>query len=115
MKVVRRRIEKVEMKQGVCALAAQDKAALLSLGNSNHPWELVTCKVPLAPNLGLTHLTSQMDSQQREQSPRPLDKGKARQSDSCIDQEPTETSPLLASRSYVIHPDDDTLETPRRS
>ncbi len=52
-----------------------------------------------------------MDSQQREQSPRPLNKGKARQSNSCIDQEPTETSPLLASRSYVIHPDNDNLET----
>jgi hypothetical protein len=56
-----------------------------------------------------------MNSQQHEQqSPRPLDKGKARQSDSCIDQEPTETSPLLASRSYVIHPDNDDLETPNR-
>ena len=52
---------------------------------------------------------------QREQSPRPLDKGKARQSVSYVDQEPTETSPLLASRSYVIHPDDDNLETASRS
>jgi hypothetical protein len=49
---------------------------------------------------------------QREQSPRPQDKGKARQSNS---QEPTETSPLLASRSYVIHPDDDNLESATRS
>lgn len=70
---------------------------------------------PLAPNLGLSHLTSQMNSQQREQSPRPLDKGKARQSDSCIDQEPTETSPLLASRSYAIHTDNDNLETASHS
>jgi len=45
-----------------------------------------------------------------EQSPRPLDKGKARQSSA---QEPTETSPLLASRSYV--PDDDNLESASRS
>jgi hypothetical protein len=70
---------------------------------------------PLDPNLGLMHL-SQMNSQQREQSPRrSLDKGKARQSNSCIDQEPTETSPLLASRSYAIHTDDDNLETATHS
>ena len=57
-----------------------------------------------------------MNSQQREQSPRrSLDKGKARQSDSCIDQEPTETSPLLASRSYASHSDNDNLETASRS
>jgi hypothetical protein len=48
---------------------------------------------------------------QREQSPRPPDKGKARQSSS---QEPTETSPLLASRSY-INPDDDNLESAGQS
>jgi hypothetical protein len=48
---------------------------------------------------------------QREQSPRPLDKGKARQSSA---QEPTETSPLLASQSYV-HPDDDNLESAGQS
>ncbi|KAF8477715.1 hypothetical protein DFH94DRAFT_755265 [Russula ochroleuca] len=52
---------------------------------------------------------------QREQSPRPLDKGKARQSVTYVDQEPTENSPLLASQSYVIHPDDDNLETASRS
>jgi hypothetical protein len=53
--------------------------------------------------------------QQREQSPRPRHKGKARQSDSCIDQEPTETSPLLASRSYATHLDNDNLETASHS
>jgi hypothetical protein len=52
---------------------------------------------------------------QREQSPRPLDKGKARQSVSYVDQEPTETSPLLASRSYDIHPDDENLESAGQS
>lgn len=56
-----------------------------------------------------------MNSQQREQSPRPLDKGKARRSNSFIDQEPTETSPLLASRSYAIHPDNDNLEAASHS
>ena len=50
---------------------------------------------------------------QREQSPRPLDKGKARQSNAYTDQEPTETSPLLASRSHVL--DDDNLETASQS
>lgn len=86
------------------------------VGVTNHPWELVTCTVPLAPNLGLTHLTSQMNSQQqREQSPRPRHKGKARQSDSYIDQEPTETSPLLASTSYATHLDNDNLETASHS
>jgi hypothetical protein len=49
---------------------------------------------------------------QREQSPRPLDKGKARQTST---QEPTETSPLLASPSHVVHPDDDNLETASQS
>ena len=44
-----------------------------------------------------------------EQSPRPIDKGKARAIND--NQEPTETSPLLASRSYIIHPDDDNLES----
>jgi hypothetical protein len=62
----------------------------------------------------LIHLT--MNSQQREQSPRrSLDKGKARQSESFVDQEPTETSPLLASRSYAGLPDNDNLETASRS
>ncbi len=56
-----------------------------------------------------------MNSQQREQSPHPRDKGKARQSNSYIDQEPTETSPLLASRSYPLHPDNDSLETASHS
>jgi hypothetical protein len=56
-----------------------------------------------------------MNSQQREQSPRPRDKGKARQSNSHIDQEPTETSPLLASRSHALHPDNDSLETASHS
>jgi len=88
---------------------------LFSRWGSNHPWEKVTCNVSLAPNLGLIFLTSQMNSHQREQSPRPLDKGKARQSDSRNDQEPTETSPLLASRSYAIHPDNDNLETASHS
>ena len=57
-----------------------------------------------------------MNSQQREQSPpRSPDKGKARQSNPYIDQEPTETSPLLASRSYASHSDNDNLETASRS
>jgi hypothetical protein len=103
------------MKQGVCT-GCTGQGCSSHRGHSNHPWELVTCKVPLAPNLGLTQLTSQMNpQQQREQSPRPLDKGKARQSASCIDQEPTETSPLLASGSYVTHPDNSNLETASRS
>ena len=46
---------------------------------------------------------------QPEQSRRPIDKGKARAINDS--QEPTETSPLLASRSYIIHPDDDNLES----
>lgn len=50
---------------------------------------------------------------QREQSPRPLDKGKARQSNAYSDQEPTETSPLLASQSHLL--DDDNLETASQS
>jgi hypothetical protein len=45
----------------------------------------------------------------------PLDKGKARALAPCNDQEPTETSPLLASRSTVIHADDDNLETAGQS
>ena len=65
---------------------------------------------PFTPNLGSICLTSQMTAQ-REQSPRPLDKGKARQSIS--DQEPSETSPLLASQSRVL--DDDSLETASHS
>ena len=50
---------------------------------------------------------------QPEQSPRPIDKGKARAIND--NQEPTETSPLLASGSYIIHPDDDDLESASRS
>jgi hypothetical protein len=47
--------------------------------------------------------------------PRPIDKGKARATNTHNNQEPTETSPLLASRSYIIHPDDDTLESAGQS
>ena len=50
---------------------------------------------------------------QPEHNPRPIDKGKARAIND--NQEPTETSPLLASRSYIIRPDDDNLESARQS
>jgi hypothetical protein len=52
---------------------------------------------------------------QLEQGPRPIDKGKARAINTNNNQEPTETSPLLASRSYIIHPDDDNLESAGQS
>ncbi|KAH9956370.1 hypothetical protein BC827DRAFT_1139612 [Russula dissimulans] len=44
-----------------------------------------------------------------------IDKGKARAHNSLDSQEPTETSPLLASRSYVVHADDDSLEPASQS
>ena len=52
---------------------------------------------------------------QLEQSPRSPDKGKARAINTHNDQEPTENSPLLASPSYIIHPDDDNLESADQS
>jgi len=55
-------------------------------------------------------MTSQLD-----QTPHPIDKGKARATNTHNNQEPTETSPLLASRSYIIHPDDDNLESAGQS
>ncbi|KAH9972515.1 hypothetical protein BJV74DRAFT_864960, partial [Russula compacta] len=51
-------------------------------------------------------MTSQLD-----QTPRLLDKGKAREISAVNNQEPSENSPLLGSRSYPILPDDDNLET----
>ncbi|KAI0292214.1 hypothetical protein B0F90DRAFT_1646621 [Multifurca ochricompacta] len=48
-----------------------------------------------------------MSSEVVQQNPHSLDKGKAR----ANNHEPTETTPLLASRSYIIPPDDDILET----
>ena len=98
----------------VCTGGTRQGCALLSGGSviTRGNWSHARSS---APNLRLTHLSSQMNSQQPEQSPRPLDKGKARQRNSCIDQEPTETSPLLASRSYAIYSDNDNLETASRS
>lgn len=69
------------------------------------------------PNIGFSHhtlpnRTNRMASQP-EQSPRPRDKGKARATNH--NQEPTETSPLLASQSYIIHPDDNNLESASQS
>ena len=49
----------------------------------------------------------QPDPEQQQQQQSPLDKGKARASS----QQPTENTPLLSSRSYIIHPDDESLET----
>ena len=54
---------------------------------------------------------SASQSSDPEQQQRPLDKGKARASN----QQPTEITPLLSSQSYVIHPDDDSLETASQS
>ncbi|KAH9974491.1 hypothetical protein BGW80DRAFT_1559977 [Lactifluus volemus] len=44
----------------------------------------------------------------------PLNKGKARAVNGC-NQEPTETTPLLPHQSYVIHTDDDNLDTTGQS
>jgi hypothetical protein len=44
----------------------------------------------------------------------PLNKGKARAVNGC-NPEPTETTPLLAHQSYIIHTDDDNLDTTGQS